>query len=389
MDISEKQIKKFDHPQQLKIGILGGGQLGRMFALKAAEFGVHPYFLDKQTDFPSGLISQRFWVGDFQHGLDVYDFGKRMDIVSIEIENVNTQALTKLESEGVMVFPSSDTIALIKDKGTQKEFYKINNFPTSPYLLYQSKSEVLEAIHSGKVKAPFVQKSRTAGYDGKGVQVVRSHEELEALFDVPSVIESLVDIDKELAVTVARNPNGESETYPVVEMVFDPEANLVDYIKIPAAISEEHSLQCKKIALQLSEKLNLVGLLAIEFFLTKSGEILINEMAPRTHNSGHITMEACTTSQFEQQLRCLCNLSLGSTEYHFPAAMVNVLGPQDYTGPVNLPALNQIKKIPGAYIHLYGKQLSKPKRKLGHINIVGKTEEEVKSKLDKIKSLLP
>ncbi len=373
---------------QIKIGILGGGQLGRMFALSSANFGIHPYFLEKDKDFPAGLVSQQVIVGDFTNEKDVYNFGKQMDLVTIEIENVNTKALARLKEEGVKVFPDPALIEMIKDKGTQKNFYKDKNLPTSDFIMLKNKAELLEQIATNKITIPFVQKSRTEGYDGKGVLVVRTNEDLDRAFDNPSYVENLVDIDKELAVIVARNEDGDIQTYPTVEMVFDPEANLVDYLQCPSEITDEHDDQCQQIAKSLAKECNLVGLLAIEFFLTKSGEIIINEMAPRTHNSGHITMEACMTSQFEQHLRSICNMSLGSTEYIQSAVMLNLLGRKDYTGPANYPSLQEICKKSGVHVHIYGKKISKPKRKMGHINITAASLSEARKTMQEIKTIL-
>lgn len=373
---------------QIKIGILGGGQLGRMFALSSANFGIHPYFLEKEKDFPAGLVSQQVIIGDFTNEEDVYNFGKQMDLVTIEIENVNTEALARLKAEGVKVFPDPALIELIKDKGTQKNFYKNKNLPTSEYIMLKNKAELLQKIDANEITIPFVQKSRTEGYDGKGVLVVQSKDDLSRAFDNPCYIENLVNIEKELAVIVARNEDGDIQTYPTVEMVFDPEANLVDYLQCPSEINNDHDHKCQQIAKSLAKECDLVGLLAIEFFLTKAGEIIINEMAPRTHNSGHITMEACVTSQFEQHLRSICNMSLGSTEYIQSAVMLNLLGRKDYTGPANYPGLEKICKIPGVHVHIYGKKLSKPKRKMGHININAASLPEARKTMIKIKEIL-
>jgi len=311
-----------------------------------------------------------------------------MDLVTIEIENVNTKALSRLKAEGVKVFPDPVLIEMIKDKGTQKNFYKDKNLPTSEFIMIENKADLLQKIEDQEINIPFVQKSRTEGYDGKGVLVVKNAQDLERAFDSPSFVEELVDIEKELAVIVARNENGDIETYPTVEMVFDQEANLVDYLQCPSEISTIHDQQCQTIAKSIATECNLVGLLAIEFFLTKTSDIVINEMAPRTHNSGHITMEACVTSQFEQHLRSICNLSLGKTNYMQAAVMLNLLGRKDYTGPANYPELDKICEIPGVHVHIYGKKLSKPKRKMGHININAATLAEAKDTLQEIKAIL-
>ncbi len=372
----------------LKIGVLGGGQLGRMFALAAGNFGIQPYFLEKAKDFPAGLVSQNVTIGDFTNEKDVYNFGKEMDIITIEIENVNTAALHQLKKEGKKVFPDPSLIEMIKDKGTQKEFYKANGLPTSDFVFIQNKVDLLYKLEKGEIEIPFVQKSRTEGYDGKGVLVVNSASDLKRAFDVPSFAEKMIEIEKELAVIVARNEHGEIKTYPLVEMVFDPEANLVDYLQYPTEVSNIHQDECQKIAKEIAQQTNLIGLLAIEFFLDKNDNIIINEMAPRTHNSGHLTMEACTTSQFEQHLRSICNLPLGSTSYNQSAIMLNLLGRKDYTGPANYPKLEKICSLEGVHVHIYGKKLSKPKRKMGHINIVDSDISKARNTLSQIKSIL-
>jgi len=371
-----------------KIGILGAGQLGRMFALASANLGIHPYFLDKQSDFPAGLISHQITEGDFTNYDDVLSFGLDKDILTIEIENVNTDALLTLEEKGVQIYPQANIIELIKDKGKQKQFYKENHFPSSKFILYENKIEVLKDLENGSIYFPFVQKLRTEGYDGKGVLVVKSQADSDQLFDKPSVIEELVDIDKELAVIVARNKKGETNSFPVVEMVFDPIANLVDYLKYPANLQNQIKEKCRSIADQMAQKIDLIGILAIEFFLTKSGELLINEMAPRTHNSGHFSMDACITSQFEQHLRAICDLPLGSTEANTPCIMLNILGPNDYVGPAKYPWLPEILKIKGVKPHIYGKKTSKPYRKLGHINIIHQNDLSLVTNLNKVKSII-
>lgn len=378
-----------DNLHQKKIGVLGGGQLGRMLSLAANNLGFHLHFLDREKDFPAGLVSPLLSKGSFTSKEDVLKFGEEMDVLTIEIENVNTEALHTLECAGKKVFPQPKVVELIKDKGLQKEFYKEQHLPTSAFQLFNNEKEILEAIQEGKINIPFVQKARTEGYDGKGVFVVKEVSDLDHLFKSPSLIEPLVEIQKELAVIAARNESEEIKTYPTVDMVFDHEANLVDYLQCPANIPQEVDQKCQEVAIQLAKKLNLVGLLAIEFFLTESGEVLINEMAPRTHNSGHLSMNTCITSQFEQHLRSILNLPLGSTDLIQPGIMLNLLGEADYTGPAKYSFMNSLLKIPGVHVHIYGKKLSKPKRKMGHINIVGSNEEELIEILTEVKKLVP
>ncbi len=374
---------------QKKIGVLGGGQLGRMLNLAASNLGFHLHFLDKEIDFPVGLVSSNLSTGDFTNKEDVLTFGQNMDILTIEIENVNTEALRELQASGIKVFPQPKIIDLIKDKGLQKMFYEKQDLPTSEFKIYENNQAIKKAINENKIAIPFVQKARTEGYDGKGVLVVKKKSDLEKLFTSPSLIEPLVDIKKELAVIVARNESGDIETYPTVDMVFDQEANLVDYLQCPAVISKEVDQKCQMIAVDLAKKLDLVGLLAIEFFLTNSGEVLINEMAPRTHNSGHLSMNTCVTSQFEQHLRSILNLPLGSTEVIQPGIMVNLLGEKDYTGPARYSFIHSLLELPGVHAHIYGKKISKPKRKMGHINIVGKDPDKLKETLTQVKKLIP
>ena len=374
---------------QKKIGVLGGGQLGRMLSLSASNLGFHLHFLDREKDFPAGLVSSQLSIGDFTSKQDVLNFGEDMDILTIEIENVNTEALHELEDAGKKVFPQAKIIDLIKDKGLQKEYYLKQHLPTSTFQLFNNSTEIKNSINEGKVILPFVQKARTEGYDGKGVLVVRNSDDLLDLFNTPSLIEPLVEIEKELAVIVARNENGEVKTYPTVDMVFDQEANLVDYLQCPAMIPQDIDVRCQQIALDVADKLELIGLLAIEFFLTKSGEILINEMAPRTHNSGHLSMNTCITSQFEQHLRSILNLPLGRTDIILPGIMVNLLGEKDYTGPAKYSFINSLLELPGVHVHIYGKKISKPKRKMGHINIVGKDPEKLLETLRQVKKIVP
>jgi len=374
---------------QQKIGVLGGGQLGRMLSLAASNLGLHLHFLDAAMDYPVGLVSSKLTVGNFRSKEDVMSFGKDLDVLTIEIENVNTEALFELEKSGTKVFPQPKIIELIKDKGSQKKFYEDQHLPTSEFKLFNSSKAIKEEIDLLKLEMPFVQKLRTEGYDGKGVLVVNDASELDRLFDSPSLIEKKVDIKKELAVIVARNESGEIKTYPTVDMVFDQEANLVDYLQTPAAIPDEINQKCQSIALELAQKLDLIGLLAIEFFWTQTGEVLINEMAPRTHNSGHITMNTAVTSQFEQHLRSILNLPLGNTENLRSGIMLNLLGEKDYTGPAKYSYLNSLLEIPGVHLHIYGKKISKPKRKMGHINIVGEDLEKLKETLERVKKLVP
>ena len=371
-----------------KIGILGGGQLGKMLGLAAANWDVQIWMLDKSKTFPGGNTCTRFVEGDFKNYDDVYAFGQQVDVLTIEIEHVNTDALLQLEKEGKTIHPSPSQLNIIKDKGLQKQFYQDKNLPTSPFRLFAGKAEILDAIEANKLRFPFVQKSRLAGYDGKGVAVIRSAADIEKILSAPSMIEPLVDIDKELAVVVARNADGQVEAFPVVEMEFHPTANLVEYLLCPAAISTEVAEKSKAISMQVMEAFDICGLLAVELFLTKSGEILINEVAPRPHNSGHHTIDSCYTSQFQQHLRAIMNLPLGSTKMKSPSVMVNILGADGHTGQAYYDGLSKCMAIEGANLHLYGKEITKPFRKMGHATVVADDVATARKKAEELKGCL-
>lgn len=353
-----------------RIGILGAGQLGKMLLQAGSRWDLNLYVIDKAPDFPAAKISNNYCKGDFTKYNDVYQFGKQMDIITIEIENVNTEALYQLQKEGKVIYPQPLVIDTIKDKGLQKEFYKEHAIPTSEYRLFNDASEILNEITQGKLKLPFVQKARTEGYDGRGVQIVRRDSDLEKLFDRPSVIESLVPIKNELAVLTARNPSGDIVVYPSVEMAFHPTANLVEQLISPARVSESIENQAQLLAKRVIKELNMVGLLAIEFFLTEDDQLLVNEAAPRPHNSGHHTIEANVTSQYEQHLRAILDLPLGDPSLNTPAIMINLLGEKGHTGPVYYDGFEECLAISNVYIHLYGKKETKPFRKMGHVTVL-------------------
>ena len=348
-----------------KLGILGGGQLGRMFIQSAMSYGTPIHILDPNPNCPAANLCDSFTQGSFNDYDTVFDFGSGMDVLTIEIENVNTEALFQLEREGVKVFPQPHIIKLIKDKGVQKQFYKDNNIPTADFELCDSLEEVEQ-----KATFPIVQKMRKGGYDGKGVQILKSPEDLEDAFDVPSLLEEKIDFVKEVSVIVARNEKGEICSYPTCEQEFNPEANLVEFLFSPAKISQETEKQAQGIAKTIIEKLKMVGLLAVEFFVLEDGSLIVNEMAPRTHNSGHHTMECNYTSQFEQHYRSVMNFPLGSTEIIQPGVMINLLGDKNHTGTPVYEGINEVIKQQGVYVHLYGKTETKPFRKMGHITVV-------------------
>ena len=364
--------------------ILGGGQLGRMLIQPCINFNIDVHILDPDPHAPCKDICQEFTVGKLTDFDTVYQFGQRADIITIEIENVNTDALKKLEEEGKKVYPPADTIKLIQDKGLQKTFYKEHKIPTSEFLFIDSKSD----LEKHKDFLPAALKLRTEGYDGKGVMILNTEQAIDKAFDAPCVLEKKVTIDKELSVICARNVNGDIVAYPPVEAVFNPTYNLVDYLISPAAIDESISKKAQDIARNLTEELAIVGLLAIEMFLDTSGNILVNEIAPRPHNSGHQSIEGNYTSQFEQHIRAIFNLPLGATDIIQPAVMINLLGAEGHTGDAIYEGIEQILDTPGAYIHLYGKKITKPSRKMGHINFIGKDIAQVTKKALSLKNTI-
>ena len=380
--MSQQKIQERLHDGSASIGVLGGGQLGMMMIEVAKELGVAIHCLDPNPAAPCAKIATTFTVGDFNNYDDVYQFGKDKKVLTIEIENVNIDALEVLEQEGVKVYPQPAILKIIKDKGVQKQFYVDSNVPTAPFQLVGGEA----ALVQGDLSYPFVQKLRVGGYDGKGVQVIRNKEELNFAFDAPSVIESMIDFEKEISIIVARNVSGQLAFFPAVECEFSKEANLVEFQFSPANIAKEIEQKAIEIASSIIQSLELVGILAVEFFLTKQGELLVNEIAPRTHNSGHHTIECCETSQFEQHLRAVLNLELGSTRLICPAAMVNLLGEPSYNGTAHYEGLEEVLQIPGVFVHLYGKEKTSPNRKMGHVTILGKSMEEIKAKAALVKS---
>lgn len=360
------------HLHQLKIGVLGGGQLGRMLALDAQRLGVDLFFLDKDASYPAGQVCDcdHFTIGDFNNYDDVLAFGKDKDIVTIEIENVNTDALHTLEQQGVTVYPQPQVLKIIKDKGLQKQLYAKENISTADFFLADDKVAILQGIKEHDWQYPFVQKSRLAGYDGKGVQVIKSADELDKVWDVPSVIEVGIAIAKEIAVLVARGESGEVITYDPVEMVFDTKANVLDYQLAPANISSEQDEQLVDMAKHIATQFDIVGLLVVEFFITTDNTILVNEVAPRTHNSGHHTLDAAVCSQFEQQIRTITGLPFGSITLQSPSFMINLLGESDANGPVYYQGMDEVLAFDEVKIHIYGKAVVKPRRKMGHINVL-------------------
>ena len=380
--MSQQKIQESVNNGNASIGVLGGGQLGMMMIEAANKIGILVHCLDPNPAAPCAEIATTFTVGDFNNYDDVYQFGKDKKVLTIEIENVNIEALEVLEQEGVKVYPQPAVLKIIKDKGVQKQFYVDLNIPTAPFQLIEGKTALIEL----DLAYPFVQKLRVGGYDGKGVQVIRNKEELACAFDAPSVIESMIDFEKEISIIVARNVSGQLAVFPAVECEFSKEANLVEFQFSPANIAKEIEQKAIEIASSIIQSLELVGILAVEFFLTKDGKLLVNEIAPRTHNSGHHTIECCETSQFEQHLRAVLNLELGSTRLVCPAAMVNLLGEPTYNGLAYYEGLADVEKMSGVFVHLYGKEKTSPNRKMGHVTILGKSMEEIKAKAALVKS---
>ena len=375
-----------------KLGIIAGGQLGKMLALAASNWDIKTFILDPDEQCPAASCSTGFVKGNYLNFDDVYNFGKKVDMITFEIENVNIEALKKLKQEGLKIYPDPETLELIKDKGLQKEFYLKHNIPSAFFQLYKSKQEIIQAIENGKLKFPFVQKTRTGGYDGKGVAVIKSNTDVVNLLEGASVIEESINIKKEISIIAARNNYGEIKCFPAVEMEFNPTANLVEKLICPAAIEESISTEAMQLAVKIISSLNFCGLLAIEMFVDNQNKVWINEIAPRPHNSGHHTIESAITSQYEQLLRAIFNFPLGSTHLKSPAVMINLLGEQGYEGNVKYEGLTEAMAIEGVKIHLYGKRITKPFRKMGHVTVLSHSIEEaiknaeiVKQKL-KIKS---
>ncbi|MGB2387132.1 MAG: 5-(carboxyamino)imidazole ribonucleotide synthase [Flavobacteriaceae bacterium] len=373
---------------QYKVGILGGGQLGKMLLYNTRKFDIYTCVLDPNPDAPCKLACNEFFVGDLMDFDTVFEFGKKVDTLTIEIENVNVDALGALEKEGIKVYPSAETLATIQNKAKQKLFYVDHNLPTAEFTRYAYIDELKRAVEHNVQPLPFVWKSAQFGYDGKGVKIVRTITDLDELPNVECIAETLVPFKKELAVTVARTPDGEVKAYPVVEMEFHPEANQVEYVLCPARISENITKKAELVALKTAAAFHHVGLLAVELFLTENDEILINEVAPRPHNSGHQTIEASYTSQFEQHLRAVLNLPLGETKNKVSGVMVNLVGAEGYQGAVVYENIEKILKLNGVTPHIYGKKETRPFRKMGHVTIVHPEINEARAIAQQVKETI-
>lgn len=371
------------YQNNFKLGVLGGGQLGRMLIQSGIDLNISFSVLDPDANAPCNQLAP-FTTGKLTDYDTVIQFGSSCDLITIEIENVNTAALRELEKRGKKVFPQPSIIELIQDKRIQKQFYVDNEIPTAEFVLTENKSDVLKH----KAFLPAVNKLGKEGYDGRGVQMIRSEQDLEKAFDSPGLLEKLIDFDKEIAIIVAKNEKGDIISYPAVEMAFHPEKNLVEYLFAPADLPDAIQQKADQIARKVINRLGLVGILAVEMFVTKGGEVLVNEVAPRPHNSGHQTIEANYTSQYEQHLRAILNQPLGSTKMLIPSAMVNLLGEDGFTGEAKYQGMEAVLALEGVHVHLYGKKITKPFRKMGHVTIVDNDMESLRKKANFVKDNL-
>ena len=369
-----------------KLGILGGGQLGKMMLYETRKYDIQTLVLDPSPEAPSRISCDYFEHGDLMDYETVLQFGRKADVLTFEIESINIEALRQLESEGVKTYPSAATLEKIQNKAVQKEFYEKHNLPTAAFKRFPNLKLLKSDVNEQKVSLPFVWKSATGGYDGKGVSVIRTEADLANLPDAECIAENLVPFKNELAVIVARNPSGEVRTYPVVEMEFHPTANQVEYVICPARIENNVAEKARKLAEKVSEAFEHVGLLAVEMFQTEDDEILINEVAPRPHNSGHYSIEASYTNQFEQQIRAILDLPLGKTDSKLGGIMVNLVGDENHEGEVLYKNIERIMGMEGVTPHIYGKKITRPFRKMGHVTIVNKDLGEARKIAEKVKN---
>jgi 5-(carboxyamino)imidazole ribonucleotide synthase len=381
-----KQMNYFS--SDFKLGILGGGQLGKMLLFDTRKFDIQTYVLDPSNEAPCKIACNHFFQGDLMDFETVYNFGKKVDVLTFEIELVNLEALEKLENEGKKVYPSPKTLKLIQNKGIQKNFYLEHNIPTAPAKTFKNLKKLVVEIVESKLEMPFVWKCTEFGYDGNGVKIIRTLQDVENLPNVECIAEEMVEFKNELAVIVCRNPSGEIKTYPVVEMEFHPEANQVEYVICPARIDDKVAAKARAIALEVSEKFNHVGLLAVEMFQNQDDEILVNEVAPRPHNSGHYSIEASYTSQFENHLRAILDLPLGNTDSKVAGIMVNLTGAEGFSGDVIYENIETILGWNGVTPHIYGKKQTRPFRKMGHVTIVNEDINEARKIAEDVKNTI-
>ena len=373
------------------LGIIGGGQLGKMLLSECNKMNIKTHILDLNEDSPCKKMTNKFYCGDFKDFDTVLSFGKECDLITFEIEHINVDALEKLENLGKEVYPSSKTLRIIQDKNRQKSFFRDYGIPTANFKYFRNIEDLSKSIDNNKIKFPCVWKKTKFGYDGFGVKILKSAEDTISLPDTEMIIEDLIPFEKELSVIVARNPDGEIKCFKTVEMEFNVDSNQVEFVISPAKISEKVDKMAQELAIKLSKSLKCVGLLAVEMFLNNE-TILINEVAPRPHNSGHLSIETCKTSQFQQHIRSVFNLKLGNTEHDGHAIMLNLVGDENYSGKVLYENLDTVFKIQNANLHIYGKNETRPNRKMGHITIICNNFDEgyqsaklLKSKI-KIKS---
>lgn len=368
----------------LRLGILGGGQLGKMLLQPILDLNMSCIILDPDAKAPCAEFASEFYNGKLTDANEVKELGSKVDVLTIEIENVNTEAMEELQKQGLPVYPQPQVVRLIQDKGDQKDHYTKHNIPTAPYTHVADKA----ALQSMDIEYPKILKLRREGYDGRGVMKLSSPADLEKAFDAPCILEDLIPFEKELAVIVARNTHGETSTFPLVEMEFHPEQNLVEFLFCPAQVDKATEDKAAAVAKQVAESLDIVGILAVEMFLTKDGEILVNEVAPRVHNSGHHTIEGNVTSQFEQHIRAITGLPLGDTRLVQPSVMVNILGEPGFDGPARYEGLNEVMALPGVHVHLYGKKMTRPFRKMGHVTICDPDLQAAKDRARQVQSIL-
>ncbi len=369
-----------------KIGILGGGQLGRMLLQTAANYPVETFVLENDPECPAAHLCHHFTKGDIKEFDAVYNFGKGLDAITIEIENVNIEALEKLEAEGVKVYPGPSVLKTIKNKILQKEYYKQHQIPTADFIITQNIADLKKADHF----LPAVHKVGEGGYDGRGVQLLKTEEDTAKGFDAPAVLEKMVSIHKEIAQMVAINDKGEVALFPPVEMLFDTDLNLLDYQLCPAELDTNTLWKVEAIALAVVRNFKSAGIFAIEIFVDKNGDVLVNETAPRVHNSGHHTIEAHYSSQFDMLWRVMLGYPLGNTDAILPSIMVNIIGCEGHSGNVIYEGLDEVLKIDNAFVHLYGKKQTKPGRKMGHVTILSKDKQDLLHQSNKVKrTLLP
>lgn len=367
-----------------KVGILGGGQLGRMLLQAAANYPVETFVMENDPECPAAHLCHHFTKGDIRNFYDVYNFGKGLDCLTIEIESVNEDALEKLEQEGVKVFPKPSALRIIKNKILQKNFYKELQVPTADFVVTETRSELSSHQHL----LPAVHKLGMGGYDGRGVQIIREHKEIDLGFDEPGVLEKMVDIDREISIIVAVDTKGQNVLYPPVDMVFDPNLNLLDYQISPANIPQQTLWKMEAMALAVVKGLESPGLFAVEMFIDRKGDVLVNETAPRVHNSGHHSIEANYSSQFDMLWRIMLNYPLGNTAHILPAAIVNLLGAEGFSGEAAYEGLEEVLKMDNVFVHLYGKKQTKPGRKMGHVTILHTDKQDLVYKAHKIKNTL-